>query len=800
MIREQGSELARAGYAVIPVTPKSKIPSIHSWQKAPLSAEDCLKRPADEGVGIVCGFGDDPVLGVDCDIEDDPELSTAIRTRFNEILQFEEACPIRHGKRPKFLIMGRMDPSERFSKFSSAKYSKDNGKTTIQVEVLGAGHYFVAYGIHPDTGKAYEWEDSMVFEKPADMPVDRLPVLSMPKLKACLRAFEEEVAKRPGYKAIGTASKAEAINDWTLAEPQRAPLEIKRRFVEVVLKDLTTHGKIDCDNYDQWLQVGMALHHQFSGSDEGLAVWAKWSSASSKYNAEVLRDKWRSFGKYPSRMRTMRSYVHVWYALGLNDKFALCESGLAHRVLQKAGDRIRYVADAGHFRECGLTTGRWVETNRVFIQKHVYDLIENDLKEEADDVEEQGFDKRAEALRAFRAKCRAKMCSTVSSVCKDLETSASTKINAFDTDPNIFAVGNGAIELSSGKFIPPTPGLMLYKGSYVNYEEGARNERWEQFIDEVTDGDKKTADYLQRVVGYSMAGVPNKHVMFFLIGRGCNGKSVFLNTLAKLFGSYYKSVPAAYFTEREKQVSQGNNRPTGPDSVLVSMIGSRFCVSTETPFGAVMQEDVIKKLASQDRTTARAPYGTEQLEIIPSWVLFLATNYFPEVRTNGDGIWRRIRAIEFGVNFDDGKHELDPWLEDKLAKNMPGILNWCLEGYRKYQKFGIDESPSARDFTENLRASADEMGRWLDERCVKGDAEEVLLKEAYASWKDWARHEGCVMQYPNDKLFSQALIDYKFTKHRVPKGMAFTGFRLLTDEERAQKKEEAELKESFYTL
>jgi len=30
--------------------------------------------------------------------------------------------------------------------------------------------------------------------------------------------------------------------------------------------------------YDDWLQVGMALHHQFDGSDEALELWDTWSS------------------------------------------------------------------------------------------------------------------------------------------------------------------------------------------------------------------------------------------------------------------------------------------------------------------------------------------------------------------------------------------------------------------------------------------------------------------------------------------------------------------------------------------
>lgn len=66
MIRSHGAALVKAGYSVIPVTPHSKIPSISSWQKHPLSSvNECLERPEDEGVGILCGFGKNPVVGLD---------------------------------------------------------------------------------------------------------------------------------------------------------------------------------------------------------------------------------------------------------------------------------------------------------------------------------------------------------------------------------------------------------------------------------------------------------------------------------------------------------------------------------------------------------------------------------------------------------------------------------------------------------------------------------------------------------------------------------------------------------------
>jgi putative DNA primase/helicase len=41
----------------------------------------------------------------------------------------------------------------------------------------------------------------------------------------------------------------------------------------------------------------------------------------------------------------------------------------------------------------------------------------------------------------------------------------------------------------------------------VKYDHRVRHERWEQFIDEAMCGDKETAVYLQKALGYSLIGL-----------------------------------------------------------------------------------------------------------------------------------------------------------------------------------------------------------------------------------------------------------------------------------------------------
>ncbi|MEX0790932.1 MAG: AAA family ATPase [Actinomycetota bacterium] len=56
-------------------------------------------------------------------------------------------------------------------------------------------------------------------------------------------------------------------------------------------------NKLDPDmDYNDWLYVGMAIHHGTAGADEGLALWDEWSSTGTKYRGKAdLLPHWRSF-------------------------------------------------------------------------------------------------------------------------------------------------------------------------------------------------------------------------------------------------------------------------------------------------------------------------------------------------------------------------------------------------------------------------------------------------------------------------------------------------------------------------
>ena len=89
----------------------------------------------------------------------------------------------------------------------------------------------------------------------------------------------------------------------------------------------------DC-GYEDWRNIGMALHHQYEGSDIGLELFDEWSSKGSKYEGQGgLDKKWRAFDNYNGTPITIGTLLKMAIENGAdvqeiqnNESFEICET------------------------------------------------------------------------------------------------------------------------------------------------------------------------------------------------------------------------------------------------------------------------------------------------------------------------------------------------------------------------------------------------------------------------------------------------------------------------------------------
>ena len=168
-------------------------------------------------------------------------------------------------------------------------------------------------------------------------------------------------------------------------------------------------------------------------------------------------------------------------------------------------------------------------------------------------------------------------------------------------------------------------------------------------------------------------------MLFFLIGDGGNGKSVFIDVISSLCG-------------KENVCNISLNR-LNDEKYLPELFGKMINVSGETPNAKCMNTDIIKAVVSGDWVTGRAVYQKPS-KFKPYAKHYLGMNTLPEIDDNTHGMWRRIHVIEFPRKFSES--EMDVELTGTLIDELSGIFNWALEGYRRLrdQGFIFSKSPS----------------------------------------------------------------------------------------------------------
>lgn len=321
----------------------------------------------------------------------------------------------------------------------------------------------------------------------------------------------------------------------------------------------------------------------------------------------------------------------------------------------------------------------------------------------------------------------------------------------FDSNPYLINCLNGTYSLEDYSFREPRWDDFLTMQTRFRHtvRRDVKCKRWEQFIDEVTQGDKDKADFLQRALGYSMLGMSNEECMFILHGKTTrNGKSTLLNTIEYMLGDYAKVAPVGMICRGDRQKDAEAASPT-----LAGLKGKRFVTMSESNEYGKLDEEKIKQLTGGEEISARALYQTA-ITYRPQFTLWLSCNDLPMVTDKSLFASQRIKVIEFNRHFTP--EEQDTHLKDELTSldAMSGIFMWLVRGYIKYKENGLTMSKSLSEVVERYERDNDLVLQFLENRCVRVPEEEnnpygeknkrtlIKAKDLYTAFKLWAKSEG----------------------------------------------------------
>ena len=247
-----------------------------------------------------------------------------------------------------------------------------------------------------------------------------------------------------------------------------------------------------------------------------------------------------------------------------------------------------------------------------------------------------------------------------------------------DTRIDIIATQNGVIQLKTdGSFdfhaFRPEDMTTRHAGTY--YDPDAKCPRWDQFILEIMDGDREKADFLQIFLGQSLYSENEQKAFAIFFGKNTNnGKSTLVATLKSLLGDYAVAV-------NEGLIQKHSNAGVHESSELAKTKGAKIVSLQEPSKDLQVNVATIKNITGRDSVSARF-LNQNGFDFIPGYSLIISTNH--ELSLRDLSVFQRGSVVLFTFKRSFTGSEVDTQLEEKLKAELPGILNWLLEGWAKY--------------------------------------------------------------------------------------------------------------------
>lgn len=331
------------------------------------------------------------------------------------------------------------------------------------------------------------------------------------------------------------------------------------------------------------------------------------------------------------------------------------------------------------------------------------------------------------------------------------------RIEAAAREQNFFDGAQAGVNLANGFLFWEGTKFALREVSEENrarerlvfsFDPNAQAPTFEQALRRVIVCELKRAT-LQEVFGAVIFGTtPMKDAarrIVLLVGGPNSGKSTII-ALLQLFVPGYATVSVPP-EEWGKEYSRAR------------LEAARLNIVTELGGRQKMAGEQVKRIASCEPVSARHPYG-RSFEFRPrAWHLF-ATNELPRVSDQTSAFERRMLVL----NFDHmlAREEIDGDLIERVREELPGVLNWAMEGAERLAQRGFFVTPPGHhESVLGMQFGSDPVEIFARFRieAAPGDRRGVTTEELRAALKAFAEARGLDTDAWNDVTHMKRLAE-----------------------------------------
>jgi DNA polymerase-1 len=307
------------------------------------------------------------------------------------------------------------------------------------------------------------------------------------------------------------------------------------------------------------------------------------------------------------------------------------------------------------------------------------------------------------------------------------------ELNKINECAHLIPVANGVLDLRTGALEPHDK----HKDKYffwclsTAYNPDAKCPVFMDALRLWSAGDKEWSDYLQWVLGSLLTGDTSAQKMFIFYGKKANGKSTLLRIVSEILEEFATPVPSDLFKKKKN-----DTHPT----LVMTLQGRRMAYCPDFPDKQALDEEIVKTQTG-DKLTARR-MREDYISFEPTHKTILATNDLPKVNSSREAVLRRVVPIPFRVTFE-GAQKKDPRFINKLREEKEGILNWLVEGAKKYLADPDKKPPkSIGDLWEKYKTRDDLVAAFISTCIDIKEGTSISRKDVYNVFREYCELNG----------------------------------------------------------
>jgi putative DNA primase/helicase len=272
--------------------------------------------------------------------------------------------------------------------------------------------------------------------------------------------------------------------------------------------------------------------------------------------------------------------------------------------------------------------------------------------------------------------------------------------------------------------LPPTP--LFFSVSALDFDLDPRAPEpmaWYGFLHQLFDGDLEALELLQEWFGYCLTGDTSQEKMMLIVGPRRGGKGTIARVLARLIGIGNVCGPTT-----SSLASHFGLQP---------LIGKTLAIVSDARFHGENIPIVVERLlciSGEDLATVDRKFLGSVTMKLPTRFMFL-TNELPRLTDASGALAGRFVTLRLTESFY-GKE--DTGLTDRLLGELPGILNWAIEGWRRLHERGHFVVPtSVKDVVQEIEDLSSPVSAFVRDECVVGPGHRVVVDVLYDAWRRW---------------------------------------------------------------